>query len=120
MTAARNKEEHAHSLLRAHRDGWRPVEIKVPAGIGLEKAMIEMREGVCYQAIHTHDGSGRLHLEVVPGNNLTLGSFFKSWGKLESLREARVFIDGRKIVDPEAYRLRGDEVVVVRFIALDG
>lgn len=67
------------------RDGihWHPeltIFIKgekqeIPANIGI---------GAIHQPIHTHDATGVIHLEfdgVVHQSDITLGQFFRNWGK---------------------------------------
>lgn len=50
-------------------------EQNIPANIGL---------GTIHQPIHTHDESGKIHLEInglVTGEETKLGRFFQIWGK---------------------------------------
>ncbi len=74
--------EHYHPLLVFNVNG---AQKEVPADVGLSSA----ETNPSYQcssgghAIHTHDGSGIIHLElpVVPAKTPTLGDFFTIWGQ---------------------------------------
>jgi hypothetical protein len=67
-----NLQYHRHAHLSIFRDG---VQLAVPGAIG--------RPPGCTYGLHTHDGSGTLHLE--PGlasvNEVNLGSLFAIWGQ---------------------------------------
>ncbi len=63
---------HWHSHLSITVKG---EDVPIPAGIGL---------GAAEMPIHTHDGTGTIHMEfpgVVHTGDLTLGQFFGVWGK---------------------------------------
>lgn len=53
--------------------------LSVPAHLGILPATPTF--GGCTYEIHTHDGSGRLHVEAAVPVSFTLGSFFKIWGQ---------------------------------------
>ena len=46
---------------------------EIPANIGLSSD--------CEKAIHTHDGSGTIHVEAQDSKQYTLGDFFSVWDK---------------------------------------
>ncbi len=48
-------------------------KMEIPANIGIE--------GGCMHPIHTHDGSGMLHLEFKKPRDVRLSEFFEIWGK---------------------------------------
>lgn len=74
--------EHYHPLLVVHVNG---AQKEVPAEIGLISAETNPSYACSSggHAIHTHDGSGIIHLElpVVPATTPTLGDFFTIWGQ---------------------------------------
>jgi hypothetical protein len=53
--------------------------LTIPARIGIIGSTPTF--GGCAYEIHTHDGSGRLHIEGSGPVNYTLGNFFKIWGQ---------------------------------------
>ncbi len=74
--------EHYHALLLIYVGGVQQV---IPADVGISSPVTNASY-ICASgghAIHTHDGSGILHLElpVVPPNTPVLGDFFEIWGE---------------------------------------
>jgi hypothetical protein len=61
---------HIHALLSIYRDG---VRLAVPGSIG--------RNADCDYELHTHEGSGTIHIEAVSEKSFTLGQFFALWGQ---------------------------------------
>ena len=62
---------HIHPVLRITVDG---APEPIPAETGIVRS--------CMAEIHTHDGSGTLHVEsVLAAKAFTLGQFFTVWGK---------------------------------------
>ncbi len=74
--------EHYHPLLVINVGG---VQKEIPADIGLSPGETNPAYPCSSggHAIHTHDGSGIIHLElpVVPSPTPTLGDFFTIWGQ---------------------------------------
>jgi hypothetical protein len=68
---------HTHALLSIYKDG---VRLAVPGSIG--------RDTGCEYELHTHEGSGTIHIESDSQKVFTLGQFFTLWG--QSLSEAAV------------------------------
>jgi hypothetical protein len=71
MLATEGAVEHIHVHLDVLVDG-RPVA--VPAEIG-----IDQKSGTI-SPVHTHDGSGVIHIESPVQREFTLGEFFSEWG----------------------------------------
>ena len=67
---------HIHSHLTIAVNG-QLLEVPGPLGILPPNGTFA---GCTYQ-IHTHDGSGRLHIETPAPVNYTLGNFFHIWGQ---------------------------------------
>ncbi len=63
-------EQHQHATLQIVVDG---VLEAIPTDIGVTAA--------CQSALHTHDGSGTLHVEAQDVYPYSLGDFFRVWGK---------------------------------------
>jgi len=65
---------HTHSHLSVFLNGDQlivPDHIGIPSPGGKE----------CTYAIHTHDGSGEIHIEAAASGTFTLGNFFHIWGQ---------------------------------------
>ncbi|HSC14030.1 MAG TPA: hypothetical protein VLI71_02890, partial [Gammaproteobacteria bacterium] len=66
---------HAHFHVAFFLNG---DQLAVPNGIG----SVEPRPGShCYYAIHTHEMSGKVHLEAAAPGVFTLGQMFRIWGQ---------------------------------------
>lgn len=63
-------QQHQHATLQIVVDGT--IE-SIPTDIGIMEA--------CHSALHTHDGTGTLHVEAQDVYPYTLGDFFRVWGK---------------------------------------
>jgi hypothetical protein len=68
---------HTHALLSIYRDG---VRLALPGSIG--------RDTGCEYELHTHEGSGTIHIEADSPKVFTLGQFFLLWG--QNLSDASV------------------------------
>ena len=65
---------HVHSHLSIFLNGDQlivPDHIGIPTPGGKE----------CTYAVHTHDGSGEIHIEAAAAGTFTLGNFFHIWGQ---------------------------------------
>lgn len=95
--------------------------VAVPAGIGIDA-------GEHFIApIHTHDGTGVIHVESPEARTFSLGQFFGVWGvrltpcclggyRATDARRLRVFVDGRLVRgDPRRVVLGEHEEIVVTF-----
>lgn len=61
---------HVHALLSIYQDG---VRLALPGSIG--------RNAACDYELHTHEGSGTIHVETDVAKTFTLGQFFSLWGQ---------------------------------------
>ncbi len=84
-------QQHLHPTLQIIVDG---VAEKVPANVGISEA--------CHFALHTHDGTGTLHVEAQDVYPYSLGDFFRVWEKpLEREGYAlQTFVDGQPYAAP--------------------
>ena len=73
---------HTHSTLSIFIDG---DEISIPQNIGIQDLVCP--DGM--RGIHTHDDSGRLHIETPSQVDAPVGAFFNIWG--ETFNSEQVF-----------------------------
>jgi hypothetical protein len=66
---------HVHTHLSIFLDG---VALAVPADIGI---VGEDTPTECFYPVHTHDRSGKIHIEAAAPAMFTLGQLFAIWGK---------------------------------------
>jgi len=66
---------HVHSHVSVFLDGQ---QIAVPGQIGI---VPQPAGGHCFYAIHTHDKSGKIHVEAAAPGMFTLGMLFEIWGQ---------------------------------------
>lgn len=69
VTCLLDDKYHIHSMISIYRNGTR---LQVPAQIGLKG---------CSYELHTHDGSGVVHVETTVQKKFTVGQFFSVWGQ---------------------------------------
>lgn len=67
---AHDESYHVHALVSIYHDGKR---LALPESIG--------RSSSCSYEMHTHDGSGVVHIETDGPKTFTLGQFFALWGQ---------------------------------------
>ncbi len=110
-----NEKFHIHAVLHIYNEG---LLVQVPAEIGLEPAKhIET-------SLHTHDGTGIIHMEAAHPFKFTLGDFFSVWGvklgpaqvgglKGYGADKLHFYVNGRPLTNPAAYVLHnGDSIVI--------
>jgi hypothetical protein len=69
VTCAGSEAYHVHAMVSIYRDG---VRLALPNSIG---------RATCNYAMHTHDGSGVVHIEAPAPVIFNLGQFFSLWGQ---------------------------------------
>ncbi len=108
---------HWHPTLRIVING-EPQDI--PEGIGIS--------GGCMRPIHTHDETGKLHIESPVIRDFTLGQFFTLWEKpfsRDEILDARVdethelvmTVNGQRVDTYENTVLRDDDQIVIEYRA---
>jgi hypothetical protein len=70
QTCTTQESYHIHANLKIVLGNQ---QVDIPEGIG--------KSPTCYRWIHTHDNSGKIHVEAPYAQELTLGDFFKVWGQ---------------------------------------
>ena len=112
---------HDHSNLNIYING---VEQAIPSSIGINTEVCN-QEGGNMHAVHTHDASGKLHIESNEDIDIPIGVFFDIWGvhfnetgvfdyRVNSTHELIMTIDGVANYDFDDYLLvDGKEIAVV-------
>jgi hypothetical protein len=108
---------HIHAMLHIYVNG---LLTPLPADIGLDPA-----KGI-ESSMHTHDGTGIIHMEAPHPFNYTLGDFFSAWGV--KLGPAQVgglkgyggdhlhfYLNGKPLSNPAALVLHKDDSVVIGY-----
>lgn len=83
----------------------------IPANIGI---------GISHAPIHTHDGTGVLHLEfsgLVIKNDIKLGEFFKIWNKPFNSFGAlkKMLVNGKENTEFENYLMQDNDQIEIRY-----
>jgi hypothetical protein len=65
---------HVHSHVTIYLDG---VAQQIPSNIGIHNQLPSR----CFYGIHTHDRSGKIHVEFAAPGTYTLGNLFNIWGQ---------------------------------------
>jgi len=65
---------HVHSHLSIFLDG---VALAIPQNIG----RVSQQPNACFYSLHTHDMSGKIHVEAAAPATFTLGQLFAIWGQ---------------------------------------
>ncbi len=101
-----NLQQHIHPTLSILVDG---VPETVPANIGLTPD--------CMAEIHTHDATGKVHIETIHPKTFTFGDFFLVQGT--TLERAgytvEVFSDSVLVLDPLTLPLSDHQNIEVRY-----
>ena len=66
---------HVHSHVSIFLNG---EALSVPSHVGVVNAA---PQGPCFYTIHTHDKSGKIHVEAAAPGTFTLGQLFAIWGQ---------------------------------------
>jgi hypothetical protein len=107
---------HIHALLHIYVNG---LLSPLAADIGLPAKGIE-------SSMHTHDGTGIIHMEAPHPFNYTLGDFFSVWGvklgpaqvgglKGDGGDRLHFYLNGKPLSNPAALVLHKDDSVVIGY-----
>lgn len=107
-----NLAYHIHPTLDIFVDG---EEEAVPANIGISND--------CMAEIHTHDATGKIHVETATaGREISLSDFFDVWE--ESLErpgfDAEVTVRGETISDLDSYIPKDLDPIEIRYTSTEG
>lgn len=111
---------HWHPELAVYVRGERQI-IPADIGIGTQYAGFPGYDGAMGMAgVHTHDATGVIHFEfsgLVREKDLTLGEFFRVWGK--DMRafgsNVRMTVNGKESVEYENYMMRDGDKIELRY-----
>jgi len=110
---------HWHPHLTITVDGKNVV---VPKDIGVESHSSDTEK---MRILHTHDDSGKIHVESPRRQDFTLGEFFRVWGKRfedpfgdGKAYGIRVTVDGEEITEPLPHVLRDREEIRIEYRSL--
>lgn len=95
---------HIHSYLTVY---WNGAQVPVPGNIGISNA------GIWISPLHTHDQSGKVHVEAPARMHLTLQQFFTTWNV--SLGTAMVYENGKPVADGKNLVFQDAQTVAVVF-----
>ncbi len=93
-------------------------KVKIPANIGIDPT--------CMKAIHTHDDTGKIHLEYPEAYDFKLGDFFTVWGKpfsknqildktADSTHTVTMTVDGQPNSEFENLIMKDEQKIVIRY-----
>ena len=102
-----NANLHIHSNLEINLDG---VKQDNPANIGINKK--------CMSELHTHDGTGKIHIESVEtGKIFTLQQFFDVWGEKLDKEEyvLEMTVDGAVSTELGSLILKNNQKIVLNY-----
>jgi len=110
---------HTHSSLSIIING---NEQYIPQNIGIQDS--KCPDGM--RGIHTHDDSGRLHIETPSQISAPIGAFFNIWGevfnsdqildnKVDSEHEIVMFVNGEINQDFANYLMLDDDVIEIHY-----
>lgn len=108
---------HIHAALFVYADG---KQVPVPADIGIDP------QGRFLAALHTHDGSGVVHMEATKPYPFTLGEFINVWGvyftgntlggyKAGNGNVLQLWVNGKQVSDPVNYKMKEHDVMILGY-----
>lgn len=111
---------HDHSNLNIYING---VENAIPSSVGINTEVCN-QEGGNMHAVHTHDASGRLHIESNEDIDIPIGVFFDIWGihfnetgifdyRVNSTHELIMTVDGVTNYDFDNYLLVDGQAIAL-------
>jgi hypothetical protein len=110
---------HTHSYLTIVVNG---AEQYIPNNVGIADS--ECPDGM--RGIHTHDDTGKLHIETPSQISAPIGAFFNIWGevfnseqildnKVDSNHEIVMFVNGEINQDFENYEMLNNDVIEIHY-----
>jgi hypothetical protein len=69
---------HVHTHLSIFLDG---EALAVPASVGIHRSVVNGVANNCFYVIHTHEHTGKIHVEAAAPGTYTLGQLFDIWGQ---------------------------------------
>lgn len=106
---------HTHSNLTILLNGQKQ---EIPANAGIS--------ATCMRPIHTHDDTGKIHMEFKQVRDVKLGEFFEVWGKSFSskgifdhqnagTKRVKLFVNGTESLEFENYIMKDEDKIEIRY-----
>lgn len=106
---------HIHPTLTIMIDG---VKQSIPANVGITNG--------CLHPVHTHDASGKIHVESPEAKDFTIGDFFLVWGKtftanqildsvVDDTHTIKMTVNGENNTDYENYVVHDLDDIVISY-----
>jgi len=114
---------HDHATLQIFINGEQEV---IPANVGIMTDICN-KDGEEMHAVHTHDSSGKLHIESNEDIDIPIGVFFDIWGhhfdetgifeyRVNSTHELVMTVGGQEINDYDDYLLiNTSDIIEIRY-----
>ena len=94
----------------------------IPSDVGIQDEFCS--NGM--RGVHTHDDTGKLHIETPGQINATVGAFFVIWGEqfddthilnkvANDENEVVMFVNGQQNSDYENYVMQDDDVIEIEY-----
>ncbi len=112
---------HIHAGITITLDG---NEVAIPGNVGIQDE--ECPDGM--RGLHTHDDSGRLHIETPGAMDAPVGAFFSIWGEAfdethilnkeaNDANEVVMFVNGVQNYEYENYVMNDGDVIDIEYRA---
>ena len=110
---------HTHSYLSITISG---NNVAIPSDVGIQDEFCS--NGM--RGVHTHDDTGKLHIETPGQINATVGAFFVIWGEqfddthilnkvANDENEVVMFVNGQQNSDYKNYVMQDDDVIEIEY-----
>ena len=111
---------HWHPTLTMYVKG---VKQEIPANIGIGiqyTSMPTFDSSMAMTAMHTHESDGTIHLEfpgLVKRDDITLGNFFRIWGKdfMEFGSSVAMTVNGQPNTELAKYEMKDGDTIELRY-----
>lgn len=116
-----NLGRHDHSNLAIYING---EQREIPSNLGINTEICNT-EGASMHTVHTHDGTGKLHIETAASVDVPIGVFFDIWGvhfnetgifdyRVSNTHELIMTVDGVSNYEFDDYLLvDGKEIAII-------
>ena len=109
---------HDHATLRIFLDG---SEVAIAANIGIDDATCDGMRG-----IHTHDDTGKLHIETPRAMEAPVGAFFEIWGQtfnedqilnnvVDEDSEVVMYVNGEINDEYGSYAMQNNDIIEIYY-----
>lgn len=106
---------HIHPELEIYNEDQK---VTIPSNVGISSS--------CMKALHTHDDTGKIHIEYPEKYDFTLGDFFANWGqtlskdqvmdmKADDTHTITMTVDGNQSDAFDKLTLKDHQKIVIRY-----